>query len=173
MESARLATPADRSDLAHMWAALGDEMTAQRGGAVLAATLAPDAAADLAVDDPSRFVAVGCIDGVTVGFVSARLDAHAAPPVAVIDALYVDAGAREIGVGESMTDLVVAWAAALGCRGVDASALPGNRKAKAFFEDNGFVARVLVMHRTLASPSTGEALRPDAAPGAAAEEVRG
>jgi hypothetical protein len=35
----------------------------------------------------------------------------------------------------------------LGCVGVDAPALPGSRSAKAFFEDNGFIARMLVMHR--------------------------
>jgi hypothetical protein len=48
-----------------------------------------------------------------------------------------------------MIELVVAWCAARGCAGVDAPALPGNRPAKAFFEDNGFVARLLVMHQPL------------------------
>ena len=35
------------------------------------------------------------------------------------------------------------------CIGADALALPGNRATKNFFEQNGFVARSIVMHRPL------------------------
>ena len=33
--------------------------------------------------------------------------------------------------------------------GVDATALPGDRLTKNFFESNGFTARLLIMHRRL------------------------
>jgi hypothetical protein len=36
-----------------------------------------------------------------------------------------------------------------GCSGVDATALPGNRATKNFFEESGFTARLLVMHHRL------------------------
>ena len=39
------------------------------------------------------------------------------------------------------------WLEARGCRGVDGTALPGDREAKNFYESAGFKARLLTMHR--------------------------
>ena len=132
-----------------LWLDAVDEARSQRGGGLLVAMQAPAAAPGPALGAAARFVGVGLIDTVVVGFVTAHLAEHAVPPVAVIDILYVEPPAREIGVGEALTQCVVDWAVGHGCRGLDAPALPGNRRAKAFFEDNGFVARVLTMHRPL------------------------
>jgi hypothetical protein len=52
-------------------------------------------------------------------------------------------------VAEAMVAALDDWARTLGCAGIDAPALPGNRAAKAFFEGQGFLARLLVMHRPL------------------------
>lgn len=41
------------------------------------------------------------------------------------------------------------WFVGAGCTGVDALALPGARATKNFFEENGFTARLLVVHRRL------------------------
>jgi 8-oxo-dGTP diphosphatase len=152
MESARLAGPGDHERLAALWAEARAEAEIHRGGIVLMAMLAADAAPERALGDPTRFVAVGRIDDVVVGFVTAHLAEQPRPPLAVIDILYVEPPAREIGVGEALTDGVIAWATDHGCRGVDAAALPGHRRAKAFFEDNGFIARALTMHRPLPAP---------------------
>ena len=61
--------------------------------------------------------------------------------------LYVEEGARSVGVGEAMIAELVAFASRAGCIGVDALALPGARAAKNFFEESGFTARIIVMHR--------------------------
>ena len=66
-----------------------------------------------------------------------------------ITELFVEPGAREVSVGETMTALLTAWCADHGCVGVDATALPGHRAAKNFFEDQGFIARSLTMHHSL------------------------
>ena len=66
--------------------------------------------------------------------------------------LFVEPPARSIGVGESMTDALLALAAERRCIGVDALALPGHRATKNFFEDQGFTARALTMHRPLDTP---------------------
>ena len=50
-------------------------------------------------------------------------------------------------------------AIAVAAGAMDAPALPGSRPAKAFFEDNGFVARLLVMHRPLAGGAADAADR--------------
>jgi hypothetical protein len=44
---------------------------------------------------------------------------------------------------------LLAWFSARGCLGVDSTALPGARETKNFFEESGFTARLLVMHRRL------------------------
>ena len=55
---------------------------------------------------------------------------------------------------------------------MDAPALPGSRPAKAFFEDHGFVARLLVMHRPLPDAPDGDddERRPELCVGAVAVE---
>ncbi len=67
----------------------------------------------------------------------------------VITDLFVEEGARAVGVGEAMADALVAHCRAHDCVGIDATALPGHRAAKNFFETHGFTARALVMHRRL------------------------
>src|ERR1700738_2628608 len=67
--------------------------------------------------------------------------------LAVITDLFGEEGARSVGVGEAMITELVTFASRAGCIGVDALALPGARAAKNFFEESGFTARIIVMHR--------------------------
>ena len=67
----------------------------------------------------------------------------------MLNGLYVDPGAREVGVGEAMMDLVLAWSEERGATGIDAVALPGDRATKNFFERFGLTARAIVVHRRL------------------------
>ena len=50
---------------------------------------------------------------------------------------------------EIMINDLVAWCDEQGCVGIDAMALPGHRATKNFFEESGFTARKLVMHKNL------------------------
>ena len=153
MEDARLATVADIPRLTALCEMARAEVAGQRGGAVLLASMAdsPGVADLLAAvrSDPDRITVVGTTDGAEVGFASAHCDRTPSRPLGIIDAIYVEPAARMIGVGEAMMDLVVGWCARRGCAGVDAQALPGSRATKAFFEDSGFVARLLVMHHRI------------------------
>jgi GNAT superfamily N-acetyltransferase len=152
VESARVATTADLDFVAELWARAVEELDGQRGGALLAGDLyRADPRADLqsAFEDPDRLVVIGKLDDVPVGFASARCDRGRREPVGIIEIVYVDPPARQVGVAEAMVEVVTGWSAELGCVGVDAPALPGSRSAKAFFEDNGFVARLLIMHRAV------------------------
>jgi GNAT superfamily N-acetyltransferase len=133
------------------------ELAGQRGGnlfadALLGAGPLEETLAG-ALDDPDRVLVVGTTDGVPVGFASARYDGTRRQPVGVIETVYVEPSARQVGVGEVILEVIVSWCAARGCRGVDAPALPGSRPAKAFFEDHGFLARLLVMHHPI--PESG------------------
>jgi GNAT superfamily N-acetyltransferase len=136
--------------------ALG-ELSGQRGGSLLADSLLGGGPLEeslaSAVEDPDRVLVIGTTDGVPVGFAVARYDGTRRRPVGVIDTVYVEPSARQVGVGEAIIDLIISWCASRGCRGVDAPALPGSRPAKAFFEDHGFLARLLVMHHPI--PGSG------------------
>ena len=68
-----------------------------------------------------------------------------------LDELFGEPEGRSIGVGDAVVEVLIAFFTAHGCIGADALALPGNRATKNFFEQHGFVARSLVMHRNLDS----------------------
>ena len=152
MESARAATDADLDFIAKQWEYAVAELDGPRGGALLAGSLYredPSESLRSAFEDPDRLLVVGTLDDVPVGFASAFCDRDRREPVAVIEIIYVEPPARQVGVAESIVQVVMEWSAKRRCVGVDAPALPGSRSAKAFFEDNGFVARLLVMHHPL------------------------
>jgi GNAT superfamily N-acetyltransferase len=158
VESARAATAADLDLIASLWSRAVAELDGQRGGMLLAGNLYrpdPQKALKSAFDDIDRFLVIGDIEGVPVGFASVYCDRDRREPVGVVEIVYVEPPARQVGVAESMIKLVMEWSAERGCVGVDAPALPGSRSAKAFFEDNGFVARLLVMHHPLDRESAG------------------
>lgn len=148
VETARIATAADGEWLARLAAAAEEELTPTRGGRVFYAREAPPGPPP--TDDPDRPVWVGTIDNTPVGFASAHVESlRDGTVLGVIDALFVEADAREAGVGEELMDALLVWFRSRGCTAVDAIALPGNRETKNFFETAGFSARLIVMHHRL------------------------
>jgi GNAT superfamily N-acetyltransferase len=156
VERARPATAADLDTLASLWDLAVRELEGARGGLLLAGSLNRDdlpAYLKNALEDPDRLLVVGLIDDVPVGIGSVICDRSRSETVGDLELIFVEPPARQVGVAEAMVDVALSWCSARGCVGVDAPALPGNRPAKAFFEDHGFLARLLVMHRPL--PESG------------------
>lgn len=124
-----------------------------RGGAVYLLREGPRGLAgemQAALGDPGRSLWAGCIDDQVVGFALARVvDLNDGSPHGVIEALYVEPGARGVGVGGSLVEAVVQWLAELGCQSADASSLPGQRATKSLLEQSGFRARLVVMNKEL------------------------
>lgn len=150
METARPAGPADIEDMARLWAHAVAELDGPRGGRLLAGALSrPDLEGFLAaaLDDPDRLFVIGFIDDVPVGLASARIERDRREAVADVELIFTEPQARQVGVGESMLEVVAGWSAQHDVVGLDAPALPGNRAAKSFFETQGFQARLLIMHR--------------------------
>ncbi|HUP85498.1 MAG TPA: GNAT family N-acetyltransferase [Acidimicrobiales bacterium] len=154
MEAARPATPTDVPALAALAERAIAELAPTRGGAVFVARegraepLASTLGAD--VEDPSVCVLVGTIDATPVGYAVGRSEVlRDGSTLGVITDLYVEAGGRSVGVGEAMMGSLLDFFREAGCAGVDATALPGNRATKNFFEESGFTARLLVMHHRL------------------------
>jgi GNAT superfamily N-acetyltransferase len=110
------------------------------------------------IEDANRAVWVGTIDDYIVGYASGRIDDLAEDErLGVIEDLFVEPEARSVSVGEALTNAMVAWFEGRGCTGADAMALPGARATKNFFEESGFTARLLVMHRRLGGDRAGGA----------------
>ncbi len=147
---ARPATPADVATLGRMRKQAFADLGPARGGLMYlerhAAEL-PELHADWA--NATRRVWLGGLNDVELGY----LIATAAPigsgeQVGVIEGIYVDRDARACGIGERMLAQAIDWFRAQGCVGVEATALPGERATKNFFEEHGLKTRLLVVYRS-------------------------
>jgi GNAT superfamily N-acetyltransferase len=152
VEEARLATEADLSRVAELCRRVRSEMAPLRGGAVfLAREARPEPVEESlagAMADRDRRLVVGTIDDFPVGYGLARVEElRGGGRLGVIEDIYVEEGARGVGVGEAMVGLLLEWLHGHDVVGVDAHALPGDRNTKNFFETAGFTARLLVMHQ--------------------------
>ena len=158
MFTARPATADDLGTLVVLAREAIDELAQGRGGPVwrrrdarqepiepaLATSLSASAAGG------AQRVVMGTVDGTPVGYGVIRVDDLAdGGRLARVEDLSVAPGARGVGVGESIMDLLIEAARAWGCIGVDAMALPGDRHTKNFFERFGLTARAIVVHRSL------------------------
>jgi GNAT superfamily N-acetyltransferase len=154
VEGVRPATEDDLARLAELARAAIAELGPMRGGAVWAAREARpepvEASLKASLADDKTRVVVGTIDNFPVGYGAVHVEVlNDGSLLGVVDDIFVEEGAREVGVGEAMLGDLIAWCEARGCAGMDAMALPGHRSAKNFFEDSGFTARKLVMHHRL------------------------
>jgi GNAT superfamily N-acetyltransferase len=127
------------------------ELAHERGGALLAATQPlPNAKRVATAIAAGKSVALlGLYAGVVVGAAIVHKVPTPVGALGVAELIYVDPGARSVGVGEALIDGATTWCTEVACVGLDVPALPGTRAAKSFLETTGFRARLLVMHRPL------------------------
>jgi len=154
MEGSRPASAEDLPRIAELAELARDELVPMKGGALWSAREAVaepfEDAYRAFIDRDDALVVVGTVDETVIGFGVLTLERlRTGETLGVISDLFVEPGARGIGVGEEMADDLVAFCVAHGCTGIDALALPGHRTTKNFFEGSGFTARALVMHRAL------------------------
>ena len=152
-EACRPAEAADVPRIAQLARAAIEELAPTRGGAVWKAREARSEPIEegltALLDDPDARVLVATIDGVVLGYAVVRLEyLDDGSVLGIVDDIFVEEGARQIGLGELMMNDLVAWCDERKCIGMDAMALPGHRATKNFFEESGFTARQLVMHHS-------------------------
>ena len=153
-EAARTATEADVPALVAMVSAAADEKREQKGGPLWFRRErrqgAPDAELKAALGSADHEVAAGTLDDAVVGYGLVRVERLGdGSLLGVVDDIYVDPGARAVGIGEALMDHMLDWCRWRGCFGVDSLALPGDRHTKNFFESFGLVARAIIVHRPL------------------------
>ena len=154
MEGTRPATPHDLPRIAELAELLRHELEPMKGGLLWSAREARaepfDQTYAALLDRDDTLVVVGTVDETVVGFGVVTVEQlRTADKLGVVGDLFVEPGARAVGVGEVMADALVAFCVERGCVGVDALALPGHRAAKNFFEESGFTARAILMHRSI------------------------
>jgi GNAT superfamily N-acetyltransferase len=133
------------------------ELSHERGGPLWLAREARaeplDAGLAGVLDHDDALVVVGIYDDVVVGYAIVEVETlRSGSRLARLSDVFVDPGARGIGVGEAMMDDVIAWSLTRGCTGIDSLALPGMRESKNFFERYGLKARQLIVHRAFDQP---------------------
>jgi GNAT superfamily N-acetyltransferase len=138
-----------RQALDHLQGVRGGALFSRRESGLVAKALLGPGGLDRLRADKRRRVLVGTVDEVVVGLAVGHLDAVGDTSLGVVDALFVEPGARGVGVGRALLDDLMTWFGASGCKGVDAASLPGDRDTKNFFEGAGFKARLLTMHSVL------------------------
>jgi GNAT superfamily N-acetyltransferase len=156
VEGSRPAGEHDIASIVELAAAMRAELAAIRGGNLWVEREAwpeplEDAYRALLARDDARVV-VGTIDDVVLGFGAVVVETlRSGSKLGVVTDLFVDEGAREVGVGEGIIDDLIAFCTERECIGIDAIALPGHRATKNFFEEHHFTARALTMHHRLES----------------------
>lgn len=154
MEETRVATAEDLPRLVELAELAFDELTPLRGGAIWSRRESrprpPGESLGAALDDPDQHVVVGLVGGYVAGYGVVRLEAlRGGALLGVVDDLFTEPGFREVGVGQSVMEALVAFARSRRCTGVDSLALPGDRETKNFFESFGLKARALLVHAPL------------------------
>jgi GNAT superfamily N-acetyltransferase len=154
VEGSRPATAEDVPRIAELAELARRELTPMKGGALWAGreAIAPpfEEAYTALLGRDDALVVVGTVDDTVVGFGVVTLERlRSGDTLGIFTDLFVEPDARAVGVGEAMAQALVAFCADQGCVGIDALALPGHRATKNFFEESGFTARALVMHRPL------------------------
>ncbi|MHB1783836.1 MAG: GNAT family N-acetyltransferase [Acidimicrobiales bacterium] len=91
----------------------------------------------------------GALVGVALAERTGGRETHSVPVTGRLRLLYVEPGARGVGVGHALLEAVLRWCADLRCAAIDVAALPGDRATKSLLERHGFRARVIVMSRLL------------------------
>lgn len=95
--------------------------------------------------DPGWVVLLATIDDIAVGGLAGHLEADTLEIVGV----WVDEGARELGLGDELLLAALATARTHGASVAEATALPGDRATKNLYERFGMKARKLVVSRRL------------------------
>lgn len=95
---------------------------------------------DKVLGDTGRLVLVVVSSGDLCGFA----DIVISDSVALVQRVYISEAARELGAGATLIAELRNHATALGCKRIDAYALPGDRLTKNLFERAGMKARLLI-----------------------------
>ena len=97
--------------------------------------------------DPNSWVLVGTLLDVVLGYMVLLIR----PEIdrGVITHAFVEEGARELGLGDTMVEHAIAEVRGAQLSGIEAVALPGDRETKNLYERAGLTARKITVYKSL------------------------
>jgi GNAT superfamily N-acetyltransferase len=144
----RSASASDAVVLSTLESEARQEITSFRGHeSLLAAHALIDTNWASTVASSSCLVLVSEVSGQIVGY--AKGDISVEGTTCIINHIYVDQMARQIGIGAGLIAEFARIAKSRGCITLDALALPGDRKMKNLYERVGMPARLLIASKNL------------------------
>ena len=100
--------------------------------------------------EPNTFVLVGTLLDVVLGYMVLLIRPD--KDRGVITHAFVEDGARELGLGDTMVEHAIAHVRAAELAGIEAVALPGDRETKNLYERAGLTARKITVYKSLVAP---------------------
>lgn len=148
----RPASPGDEALLGELRHRAFDDLGAARGaGMYWERNAAALPAVPRDCSGATRRVWLGGLETEVVGYLlGAVVGLPSGAALGVIEAIFVERAARGCGIGELMMSVAIDWFRSHDCVGVEATALPGERDTKNFFEEHGLTARLITVYRSLA-----------------------
>ncbi len=147
----RRATAADADDLEYLQQLARHGLENVRGGALRLAECAPVTAWLDLIDSSSAAVLIGTLDDAVLSYMVVELSPT--KDRGLVTHAYVEPGARELGLGDTMLEAAIAVVRAAGLTGIEATALPGDRETKNMYERAGLTARKLTVYKSLRAES--------------------
>jgi len=143
----RRAEPRDAAELDRLQAIAREGMRDVRGGALRLAECEPVVNWLDLLDESNAVVFVGTLDDAVVSYMVMHLSSER--DRGIITHAYVEAEARELGLGDTLVENAVAAVREAGLNGIEAVALPGDRETKNMYERAGLTARKLTVYKSL------------------------
>jgi ribosomal protein S18 acetylase RimI-like enzyme len=143
----------DIDALERLQAMARDGLTDVRGGQLRLRECEPVTDWQALFADPNAVVFVGSLLDVVLGYMVMNLRADI--DRGVITHAFVEPGAREHGLGDTMVEEAVAAVRGAGLSGIEAVALPGDRETKNLYERAGLTARKLTVYKSLVARDDG------------------
>lgn len=143
----RLATANDIEALGWLQGLARDGLVDARGGALLLAESPAIVDWSATLDDDDVIVLVGTLLDVVLSFMVMELRAEI--DRGCITNAFVEEGARELGLGDTMVEHAKRAVRAAGLTGIEAVALPGDRNTKNLYERAGMTARKITVYKAL------------------------
>ncbi len=134
----------DAAALAELERAARHALVDHRGGPQLLAEHPPVGDWAALCARPDRQVLVGTIDDVVVAYLELAIGT-----TAIVEQVYVDPEARELGLGDDMLAMAIAAARQRGCVALEGTALPGDRLTKNLYERAAITTRKLTVWTAL------------------------
>jgi ribosomal protein S18 acetylase RimI-like enzyme len=94
----------------------------------------------------------GHVYSLVAGFgqtVMASLTARIDSTISVIQHVYVEPDSREVGLGDSLLQVLISDLHERGVQQIEAQALPGDRGMKNLFERHGLIAQTIIVGKSL------------------------